>query len=393
MDFYEDYKNYQKEKNKKYNIKKYIKKNNVFFGSGGSSNIIIKIDNKKVIKVIPEFNKEPNLKMIQDNDIKEINFYKIFFNEFIKPSITPHIVGYYNNYKLINISTIFPKKCLTMDQKLLIKPEKMNYINDKLCELKNLYKFKVLKETADIIVLENCDTTIENEIIKILTSKMRNKYDLLEDLLNRIIFQLIYTLTVIQDKYPTFIHNDLFLRNVLGRMEDKYESNDYIEYIYNNESYYFKANGFCLKLNDFGYSLMPPIVVSKVYYEKIKFNPILSMTYDDNLRDIYTFLYDLYDGENFGHTSVMKLLENANTNSKVVNRIRNIFKKYFDVNVIDKIIKNNKYLLDGQWNIKHIPLLRKTVMEPKMYFKKGKFNDYKKIPSKNENIVITFEIK
>lgn len=389
MNFVQDYIKYNREKHRKQDLKEFIKENNIFFGSGGSENIIIKVDEQKVIKIIPNFKKDPNSKELFDNDKKEIEFYKFFYQHFIKKNITPHIVGYYDNYTLLNITKIFPKKCMTIEQKLLTKPEKINNVVDKLCQLKNLHDYHLINDTADIIVLENCPNTIAREIYSILASKNKNKYEHLKDFLDRIIFQLIYTLTSIQHSYPTFIHNDLFLRNILGKNEDKYSDNEYVEYIYNNVSYYLPANGFYLKINDFGYSLLPPIIMSKVYYKNLVFNPTKEMVYDDNLRDIYTFLYDLYNGENFGHPSVMAMI--GNVSQKIIDDMRNYFSKYLNINIIDKIIKNNKQLLDRQWNIKFIPILRKTVMEPKKYFEKGKFKQYKYLPN-DAVIVKTFQI-
>ena len=389
MNFVHDNIEYKRFKQRKQDISNLIKENNIFFGSGGSDNIIIKVDDKKVIKIIPNFRKNPNTKELMDNDKKEIEFYKFFYENFIRKNITPHIVGYYDNYSLLNITKIFPKKCLSIEQKLLIKPEKINNVIDKLCELKYLHDYHLINDTADVIVLENCPETIVKEVHKILISKSKNKYEDLIVFLDRIIFQLIYTLTAIQHFYPTFIHNDLFLRNILGKNEYKYQNNDYVEYIYNNKSYYLPANGFYLKINDFGYSLLPPIIVSKTFYNNLIFDPTKNMTYDDNLKDIYTFMYDLYDGENFGHPSIMTML--GNSNEKIINYVKKYFKKYINITIIDKIIKNNKSLLDKQWNIKFIPLLRKTVMEPKKYFEKNKFSQYRYLPN-NGNIVKTFRI-
>lgn len=390
MNFDKEYKDYKKhKKNRRQNIYNLLKEGNVFFGSGGSENLIVKLNNESVLKIIPIFEKNPNWKEKLDNDEKEIEFYKFFTVRFIIPNITPHIVGYFDNYKLLSISKIFPKKCLTIDEKLLIKPNKLNYVNERLCELKNMYNFGLMKNTADVIVLENCPITVEKIIITILSQKSKIKYDDLKIFLDRIIFQLIYTLTAIQHYYPTFIHNDLFLRNILGKNEIEYNDNDYVEYRYDGESYFLEANGFYLRINDFGYSLMPPIIMSKTLYQKVKFDPLGNMSYDDNLKDVFTFLYDLYNGQNLGHMSVMSFI--SNEKNQVKKEIRNLFKKYIDVNTIDKITKYNKRLLDTQWNIKHTPLLRKTIMEPKMYFKKGIFNKYKKLP-KDSNIVKVYQV-
>ena len=45
-------------------------------------------------------------------------------------------------------------------------------------------------------------------------------------------FQIIFTLAIIQEKYPSFVHHDFFLRNILGKIIYEYEDNDYAEYNY-----------------------------------------------------------------------------------------------------------------------------------------------------------------
>lgn len=56
----------------------------------------------------------------------------------------------------------------------------------------------------------------------------------LDDILRVIIFQVLYTMITIQEKYPTFMHNDLNINNILYNMG----SNDgYYKYIYNNVEY------------------------------------------------------------------------------------------------------------------------------------------------------------
>jgi len=390
MNFNKEYVQFRKNKKYKHqNIYDFIKEGNVFFGSGGSENIIVKMDDRSVLKIVPILEKDPNWKENVDNNEKEIEFYKFFTKEFILTNITPHIVGYFDNYKLLNITKMFPKKCLTIDEKFLVNPKKLSYVNEKLCELKNMHKFKLIKNTADVIVLENCPISIGSIISRILNSKKGNKHNDLKELLDRTIFQLIYTLTAIQHSYPTFIHNDLFLRNILGKIESEYDNNDYVEYKYNGVSYYLKANGFYMRINDFGYSLLPPIIMSKTFYESVRFNPIDQMSFDDKLKDTFTFLYDLYNGQNLGHWSVMSYIRDEDIGFK--REIKKLFKKYMDVNLIDKITKYNKNLLDMQWNIKHTPLLRKTIMEPKLYFKKGTFDKYRTKP-KDANIVKTFQI-
>lgn len=379
------------------NLGKIISKNkNIYTGSGGSNNIII-INNDVALKIIPNFKKFKLSKIKQNNDQKEIEFYKFFTYEFILPEITPHIVGYYTNYKLYDITELFPKKCITPSQWLLTHPKKINETTKFLCDLKREYNLNMINMVADVVVLENCNLTIEKEIIKILNTKTRshNKYDLLYEFIDRTIFQFLYTFAQIRKKYPKYIHNDMFLRNVLGIYENKYNDNMYVEYIYDNTSYYLPANGFYIKINDFGYSLNPPYITSTIL-DMGKANPeFMQFQIDDPKRDIYTFLYDYYDGSGLGHRSINQILEQIYEKKtadkkkkmeKIKINTKKIFKKYIDVKLIDKIHKHNRNNLNNIWNIKNYPILQNSVMLPDMYFKKRVFDKYTILP--NNAIII-----
>lgn len=387
MNFIHDRLLYDSNSNNLSRISEIINSNKIAFGSGGSNNFIVILNNKAVLKIIPRFIKDPNMIRSPDNDQTEIEFYKLFFTQLIKKSVTPHIVGFYDNFTLLDISAILPASCPSINDKLLIKPGKIDLVKNNLCHLKQLKNHDLIEKTADVIVLENCPLFIDTIITILIQSK---KFDIIENLIYRVIFQIIYTLTAIQHYYPTFVHNDLFMRNILAKSESKYTKNDFVEYIYNDISYYLPANGIYTKINDFGYSIMPPLIYSRVLYDTMIFNPDYEMTYDDNKRDIYTFLYDFYNGENMGHISTMELLRPQS--NKVKKRMKNIFAQFIDIGTIDKISSNNKYLLNKQWNIKDVPLLRNTVKQPKEYFDSNVFDRYKHIP-KNSNIVRTFHIK
>jgi len=355
-------------KKEKYNLPKIIQNNKqIFFGSGGSHNVTI-IHNDIAIKIIPEFNKHPLEKIKRNNDQQEINHYVLFTKEFILPNITPHIVGYFSHYKIYDIQTIFPKKCKNMSEILLLSPKKIDKANINLCKMKKEYHNKIILPRADLLILEKCDQTIEMVVMKIINNKQK-----LGDFIDRTIFQFMYTMACIQKKYPKFIHNDLFLRNILGVLENQYEDNECVEYIWDNISYYLPANGFYLKINDFGYSLNPPKIISTLKKD-IEFNPLGNMEYDDPKRDIFTFLYDYYDGANLGHPSTMRMIKSLATKKY----IRKQFSKYINVAIIDQIHKYNRDKIAWMWNIGHIKLLQDTVLLPHKYFSKGVFNKYTK---------------
>ena len=67
--------------------------------------------------------------------------------------------------------------------------------------------------------------------------------------------------------------------------------------------------------------------------------------------------------------------------------IRNVFKKYIDVDIIDKINKDgNKNKLNRTWYINDIPFLKKIVKTPKQYLNSTIFDKFTK---KQKNSIIT----
>lgn len=369
----------------KNNIVHYVKDNIIRIGSGGSDNIII-IENDIAMKIIPI---KINNKIKNDKDTMEYKFYEIFYDKFLKTNITPHIVGMYKKYK-INITKFFPNDCTknvkksccpTLDD--IIMGKKITYVENHLCSLKNAYGKKIIHKTADCLLLENCPTNISNEITKILHSNDNHKHKILliNNLLYRVIFQIIYTLAQIQKYNNNFIHNDLFLRNVLGTNDYNYKDTDYIEYIFNKQSYYLQANGLYIKINDFGYALNLGTIKTSLI-DDINTSLVANSLFElkNNKRDIYTFLLDLYSGSNIDGDSIIKLI-NDNIPKQYINiynkNTSKIINNFINLDVIDKIIKNNLNIL----NISESKLLLSSVKIPKDYFKTSVFNMYKKLPN------------
>lgn len=372
-------------------IKKAIKNRSTIRGSGGSENIII-INNKPlpfVIKIIPILKNHLLIKQY-NNDILEVDIYKKLTNEFI--NITPHIVYIYTNYILNDIKLLFPNNCLTFDQKLIINPNKLDENNEHLCRLKRKYDKNLLDDKINLLILEYCSTNISDyfeNIIKIKNEKTVIK--LFVDNIRRVIFQCMFTLAVIRDKYPDFIHNDLFLRNILAVEETIYKNNDYIKYNYNNKSYYLPANGIYIKINDFGYSLNI-LNNNSSLVEMINNDVEDLMEIKNPFRDIYTFFYDLYDGANLGADSLLTIIYKYVKNKKfrltLIGILRLEINKFFNYKKIDKIKKINHHI-DWEWNIGESKILKSTVKTPQEYFNKKLFDHYLKLPN-NSNIVMKF---
>ena len=70
----------------------------------------------------------------------------------------------YMKYILEDIKIIFPTKCLTLDQKIMMPKNKRDNTIEMLCNMKSNYTNKILEKKATILVLENCPTTISEQL-------------------------------------------------------------------------------------------------------------------------------------------------------------------------------------------------------------------------------------
>jgi hypothetical protein len=172
--------------------------------------------------------------------------------------------------------------------------------------------------------------------------------------MKRIIFQLLLTLDKIHQDYPDFIHNDLFLRNILAVVENDFESLDYVEYNHLGKKYYLPANGIYIKINDFGFSLNI-LKNNSTLEDVIKLNPNNVFEIKNKYRDVYTFLFDLYDGSLLGGLSAKYLIDVHIKNKKhhelLMKNLRKQIGVFFNYKLIDKIHKNNTGSIDKLWNI------------------------------------------
>jgi hypothetical protein len=286
---------------------------------------------------------------------------------------TPHIVGMFKHYQMIDLASIFTEDCSDIDTiilagKTLPRPSKHSLFST-YCRLYSDYKKGLISQIGSVIVIEYCPQNFNNFMNLIERSQD------IKVLVHRIIFQIIYTLAIIQKKYPGFVHNDLFLRNVLIDEIFGYDTNIVIEYKFNNVSFYLPANGYYVKINDFGYSVNPGYISSPLD-KTIERNPsTFSTNWESNnpKRDIYNFLTTFFIKiivETSDHPS-FKLTENE---------CYELFTPYLDVvryNEIREATPDVAYV----WNIHDSTILQSLVKKPEEYFSDGVFKQFESPPS------------
>jgi len=378
------YQKYTKYKSKYLILKKYKKGGKLFdycnlprnadlhFGSGGSDAIIAVLDDI-VYKYFPIFVGfyDPKIKEIINLIKYEIMVIKKLTEKFVYTNKTPHIVKYYNYYKCDKIPSNIFNIC---DSYVKYLTEKKQFNNQ--CDLlyKKGYPRKLISPMF-ILEMEKVSNSLENSIIEISKKKWKE----IEIFLDRLFFQIFFTLEIIKTIYPNYIHNDLFIRNILTE-NNKGLNNKFIRYKYKNNFFDLPANGLFIKINDFSMNQL-----SKSFYIKNNKNNLII---NDHYRDYFSIIYDVYNGANLGSKSLKTLIKNKNK----LEKIDKYFNKFINVKIINKIIKNNKKNhLDWDWGKTEDPNVIKLFgLKPIKYYILYFINIFQY--NKNNEIVYEFGI-
>lgn len=369
------------------NISKQFTIHRIMMGSGGSNNIILDVtdkdDNPLIIKIIPDMVCS-NCSITPDYNQLEIKFYQFFTKKYILTDRTPHLVGIFGHSTCTGldrlIGNIMFEPCPSYEDRL-VKKLKRNAIDDNLCSLLLKYDLQMIESDFDIITLERCD----NDFSFYLYSNMK-KIDKLIDELNRILFQIIFTLAIIKDDYPGFLHGDLFVRNILVDQINDYSDNDYVAYYYDKKIFYLPANGPCSKINDFGMTVIADVIEPNTYSLDKKLHRYYHKNPFDTKTDIFNVLHDIYDGQNLGTVSIRSYSEMNKIPPSRLTKIVSFMNQFINTKLIDKINRNNKRLLDSTWDIDSISILENSVKAPSEYLLGKYFDSFLKLPSNGKII-------
>lgn len=385
------------------NIVRICEIKNIFLGSGGSQNLILHVLPKGIkeapdliIKVMPH----PvyyNAKVKPDLTQLEIKFYQFFTKKYLLTDRTPHIVGIYNQQKCQPFSKLIESlirtPCPTYEDRLT-KELKLTMLDNNLCRLQDETQHKLMEPTFDAVLLEFCNGNLAHMISYymngIKSTKATKQKMVVEDFvsdLQRVLFQLIFTLALIKTDYPGFYHGDFFVRNILLKHHTDSTANEYVAYHYQQRIFYLPATGIYAKMNDFGTSILVDELVPNTYNEARKlYDKMRHLDPFNRKNDIFNLLHDIYDGQNLGTQSINRLIQILKIPAVVMKPIRQLLRTFIDLDTIDKINTINAVLLDQTWNINDIKVLEKTVMTPEQYLKSEIFRPYQILPK--EGVVI-----
>lgn len=424
MDFIDEYelnKNFLSVTLGDYTLGMNLELDDLMWGSGGSDSIVLvgeyrweatsaleiitkkKSSDKKynlievAIKIFPRHiyhnsATDPNF------DDLEIALYKFFTQRFLLKERTPHLIGIYIHNKCSNIKKLIKKEiitkmlpdgeCIDINTSLQIDRNEMEDYEtsdlakvDYVCDIINRVDMKIFSNECDIIVLERADAPLTALLDEFLHLKTKN-IDMSELIsrLKRVLFQIIFTLSIIKDDYPGFYHGDLYMRNILISEIDSYAPTDFIEYKYQDQHFFLEANGVYSKVNDWGMSIISNHIESNIFdpvrdprlkNNKYPYDPL------DRKVDFFTLITDIiyyidYATSEFDFQSEIKY------------QIFEFLNKFINIEILSSI--DTTFIHDVK-KIEQIPELNNCIRTPKEILQSNVFDSYK-INSPNQSNII-----
>lgn len=181
-----------------------------------------KSNEKLVVKIIPI-----DRDTTYDNSHIEIDMLQFFTNNLLMTNVTPCFPWFLDAW--IKIKT--NKPCM------------------KKIPFKKLEKLLNVQKKCNVLICEYIKS--EDTTNWILKERMKRRY-LSDDIFRSLIFQVVYTLSILQEKY-NFVHNDFHPGNVLIDNELTKEEG-YLSFSFKGKTFYIKNFGFVAKLWDFEYA-------------------------------------------------------------------------------------------------------------------------------------------
>jgi hypothetical protein len=243
----------------------------------------------------------------KNNIYSSQNINKVFmklFSDFLSYELTRHI-----QLQILNVDLLMSDLDELITNIVELKP---------LLDIEN-----VLGKTVSVSIIEHFFKmdSLDNFLDSKLLKKWSNSKDEIEFI--TLIFQVIHTLAIIQNKYPNFRHNNLNVKFIDGYIQNVNDVK--IPYSFNGTNYLLPNNGFIYKMNNFESS----IIVDTIINENL----------DDDLRTIDQF----YDVNTF-LTSLKKHIDSFNIS--IPKKTSVFINKYIDNkkdNINASTILNDEY--------------------------------------------------
>lgn len=309
----------------------------LLFGSGGSATIIAITPKNEVFKYFPIIVRpnttKKNIMELINNFKCELYILETLTHNIIDTNKSPHIVRFKESHYCKDVPKSLFKDCSEYSKFLMQKNQASKQCN-------YLYRGypKILGAGMFVCNLEFCHATLSDAISNVVKKPIAD----IKMFLDTVLFQITFTIEMIKQIYPLFMHNDMFIRNIL--LSDNHnKKGTYIRYIFKSgtrvKMFDIPANNVFIKINDFGLTQLDKKTVAK-------YTPSYSIEHNPK-RDYFNILWDLYNGGNLGSRSFTSLTKNESKQKF----LKKYFSRFINVKILDKIAQNGKKIyIDWDWN-------------------------------------------
>lgn len=230
----------------------------------------------KVVPIETKYPKDEHPSSLEIIALKELT------KEVVCKNVSPHIAYYLGSQKV-------PNKC-----------KALKFLNLKRLEVEELVRTHSNMLISEFIEGNSLDTWVYNIY--------ENDQKISDEEWRILVFQLVYTLAVIQKKYR-LMHNDMHYGNILIDTSLKKDPGQYFVYTINDKKYYLRNVGFISKLWDWEFAMsyndkIPDFypnkfIIGKYSYDRKKFvTKQVELDTDDstefNVPYNYNEIYDLH---------------------------------------------------------------------------------------------------
>lgn len=353
------------------NFFKHVNVVETHISTGGSHNIVFICTLKRdpqikfVIKLLVNLYLSNTSTIINNESNVEVSILKLLNEEFVNKNITPCIVSQFDIKQCSDIDVILPKDC---DKFVKNYVSSIDY-DYNLCIIRKLHNLNLINKSYILSIQEYGKTTLQKYLLSIIKMSDINDEIILQIILRSIMFQLIYTLAVIQDKYPSFRHNDLHAGNILVSQIPIKDENEYFKFIYKDKTFYMPNTGIIIKLIDFGRS---------------NIKDIFNNDYIDNsIMKVYTNI----DASINRKSDLLMLINDLYEIYEMPQNNKDFLKQFVSHKIINNQIAKTLFL-----NEQH-PLLKKMYTPNDFLLKSDIFNIYTEVPKKKTIIEPVYKYK
>lgn len=270
-----------------------------YFGSTGgsiSSNFLVQFTDFNfpvfIIKVAPiEYGVWNKKKVVINNSaLVEVEILKLLNKEILKNKLTPCLPALLGAQECSDIDKIIKGKCKKITR---LPQDFMDTINVQMCYLQELYGRQLISPRFQLSAIEYGGIPVA-QFIQMDTLPQNDK----DYFMICFIFQIVFTLAVIQKKFPSFRHNDLSNANniLIRNVMDKQDKKTFDEYIVKNKVYPL-SRAFQFVMIDFGLSSIKGKMASP-NYAIVKNGPRFGTLLTENRNqksDLHEFILTIFN--------------------------------------------------------------------------------------------------